>query len=915
MTGSAGTKSTAGDDIIEAQVSQSAIAGLAGTTFTVLDAVDGGAGSDRLNLVLVGAGANAAAAGAVAVNAEAIYLRSVHDGTAGLVATNTVNALNFTTSQLWSDRSSTALSVTNLSSNATIGLNQSSANYTVAYNEVPAAGGVNFSGTADVVNVVAADVDGSTLTLASSAIEGIALSSTGTANVFTGIATTAGLKSVTVTGSGVLVILDKLAAGVSFDGSAATGDLVVSTTTSTTPNDTAPGGTVDLVDVTVKGGTGDDVIDVSDHAAVDEVVVVAGNGDDTVVIKAATAYTAATTINAGDSIDGGQGTDTLEVAGNIAAAVGLAITGFESIAFTADANGTNMAAAAAGGAGLSISDFVVSGGGTDVVLTGVAANSVVTITDADDGGGDVSSAAVTIGADTTADSITLKLDGTNAALTLDTALFTATSYETVNVVSQRGARDLATNYNRIDITADSATAINISGATALNVTTSSKVTATIDASAFTGSSLTVALDNAVAKYVGSGSVDVVTAAAGTIGSTSSYAGGNGLDRLNYTASANQNLGTPTVTGFETIALTANDNAADTVTVDLRNVTGLTTLLLAEGAGDGDSFVINRLASDTIVATSTDIVSLTLSNTGGTTQNVALGGDVTTLTVDTGATTLNLTNNGSGTAVTTVAGTSLTTVNVGELKDVASGAVAITNLAATVSKVDASALISSTVDVTLTVATGGTLVGGAGADTLTGSAGRDTITGGKGADILSGGNGSDTYVFASSAALNGDDVLTITTGAVVTSGAAGAADGDILNFAAFLAGGSVGQNGGAGNAIVAYAEGVADVDITSKLVLIDNDIAGAGTPLNSAAEVASLFNSAAGVKTGTTFNIAAGGKAIVISGETAGGEIAEIWFVNDVNNDGIIAATEVGLAGHSSGNLDLDTFLASQFTFA
>lgn len=695
--------------------------------------------------------------------------------------------------------------------------------------------------------------------------------------------TGAALKTIVATGAGDLEILSALDTDLSkLDASGLTGALSVVTQNAATPNATSGG--VDGFDITILGGAGDDSIDVSANAADNEVKVDGGAGDDLVTIRANTAYDAAISTNAGDSIVGGAGTDVLAVAGNLAASdMSGAISGFEVLRFTADATGTDISATKLG-----ITAFESTGVDTDVVLTGLAANSTFTIND------DQSDLNATIGVDTTADALNVVLagngTGTGAALT-------ATSYETLNLTS---STDSAANANRFaSISATSAKTVNISGATALTITTAALASgATVNASAATGNVTVTAFTTSVKSYVGSAGKDNITVLAGDLKQGNTFAGGAGADVINATATAAQDLGIVGLTGFETLNLTTNGaNVAD-----LRNVTDLATLNVVTTAGT-DTLTLNRLSADTTLAFGDDIATVVTTLQTGTSQKIALTGafTVASLTLDSGTTSVTInsddgdanTDEANGT-ITSMSGTSLASIVV-----TGNDRLNLGTLSSTVTSVDASAAKGG-----LTVTASGTattIVGSQVVDTITGGAGADTITGGKGNDVLNGGGGHDTFVFAATGAGNGDDTLTFTAGSGASS--------DVLKFSAFLAGGSVDQNGGTGTAITAYtAASVNDVNITNKVAIYSDATAG---NIDSSAEIAALIQGA-----GDAFSLTAGGKAILVTGEAgATTDVANIWYIDDSLDgvSGTISAADVVLVGHIAG-FDPVSLITTNFSF-
>jgi Ca2+-binding RTX toxin-like protein len=192
--------------------------------------------------------------------------------------------------------------------------------------------------------------------------------------------------------------------------------------------------------------------------------------------------------------------------------------------------------------------------------------------------------------------------------------------------------------------------------------------------------------------------------------------------------------------------------------------------------------------------------------------------------------------------------------------------------------------------TITAGNGDNVVtGGAGIDTITTGTGADIITGGKGADILVGGDGEDVYVFASTAALNGIDVF----GANIVVG------DDRLDFSSFLPGGSF-------NATVIQHDGADNINITDKIVM-GATTANTVADLNTAAKIVAQFGFE------EAFQIASGGKAVIIAGDDAGAVAGgQIWFVDDTLDgvNGTVSATDVvQVATHT---LDIDTLLAKNF---
>jgi Ca2+-binding RTX toxin-like protein len=188
-------------------------------------------------------------------------------------------------------------------------------------------------------------------------------------------------------------------------------------------------------------------------------------------------------------------------------------------------------------------------------------------------------------------------------------------------------------------------------------------------------------------------------------------------------------------------------------------------------------------------------------------------------------------------------------------------------------------VSGSIQYVLTgTSSGDTLSGGSLADTITGGGDADVITGGGGGDSLVGGTGADTFMFASTAALNGSDTLSDFT---VNS------EEDVLDFSAFLVTGSVEQNGGSTTAITEFTTSSSSaVNINGKVAVFDST----STPLTSSSLAAEFASGAAFAAVST------GHKSVVIENPNSG-TAPRVWFVHDINGDGDIADTgEVAVVG-------------------
>lgn len=178
----------------------------------------------------------------------------------------------------------------------------------------------------------------------------------------------------------------------------------------------------------------------------------------------------------------------------------------------------------------------------------------------------------------------------------------------------------------------------------------------------------------------------------------------------------------------------------------------------------------------------------------------------------------------------------------------------------VKNVDASGITGSKVAVTL--------LGDDAANKLTASPLGGSVTGGKGADTLVAGAGIDRFVFAATAADNGQDTL---------SGFNLSATGDVLDFSAFL------NKTGTKHIAAVSASSVTPAIWSNSDVLVAS---GYGLDADG---IAALFGAAAPFAAPT-----AASKMVVISADIIGN--ASIWYVVNQLDTSAITASEVTLVG-------------------
>lgn len=504
---------------------------------------------------------------------------------------------------------------------------------------------------------------------------------------------------------------------------------------------------------------------------------------------------AAATLTAADTINGGGGTDRLNFTFDTAATAGALpaanlsnVEAFyirevggtagsydfgtvagetqvwndrstDNVAFTNIASGTVLGVNGDGSTVLGTTDFTYLAAATASSLTisgGVATGSGnITVT----------------GAGVTSAQITSQL-GANSVGTIALAATT----KTVNI-------DANSNLTTTGITGAAITDITVKGTGATSIGTLDAAVTKLDASANSGGVTAVLNALTTLKVTGGAGNDVFTTGA-VLGTGSVDAGAGTGDRLIVASTADI---TATVgakyTNFE--QLQANNNTV----VNLDHLTGITSIRINDTNAGNDTTVSNLTAAQAVAITALDLEgAFTVGVKGAATIGQL---DSVKITVNDGDTTLNEGNTATAAtptiaSVETVEFVAVDKVNIGSLTGVAAltklilsgagdqsittGALAVTantvvdgSAATGKLTVDATAGTGNGLSITggsnqdtLTgtaqddVVNGGagddTLAGLAGADTINGDAGKDSITGGAGADTLTGGTEADTFVY-------------------------------------------------------------------------------------------------------------------------------------------------------------------------
>jgi len=504
-----------------------------------------------------------------------------------------------------------------------------------------------------------------------------------------------------------------------------------------------------------------------------DTTLVGGAGNDT-YSAVVTSTAGSATLNSGDQLNGGAGTDTLQVTSTTAATLGAGVTATSVENVTAVATGGTLTLALDGFSG--VANVTSNGSTADVLITGLAAIPVVNVT--------ATSNNVTV---TPATAAVSGLDD-RATINLTGASTTANSTVTVS-----GVENLTINSN--------GTSGSTSAAGVITQTTISTDT--------TGLLKSVTLGGTGASKL---AVSLTGAGAGTTGTTATVTGSAGADDIQISLPATASkLSADLGTGDDTVRLSSMD-AAQTIT----GGAGTDTLVISGAGTFASTATANITSFEKVVLTGTASVTLATSDltytgaAGGTYTNLAAGATVnlngangtggtltlanTALTGTTDAVTVNVgtATTASTTGATIAAGThdvltinaltrsdtpvanvgtyalsgttlNTVTVNAPHAVTLTGGSTALTtiNASGVAGNFISPATVSTTAALTITGGAGNdSITGGTLNDSLVGGAGNDTITGGVGQDNLTGGTGNDVFVFAANA-----------TGAVVSSATA------------------------------------------------------------------------------------------------------------------------------------------------
>ncbi len=657
------------------------------STLTVGDDLNGGAGTDTLSLS--SNLTDPVSIGSFKTTGIENLSVNVQDGDTANAEGLTLNMLNAAVSKVsLSGLSTTAaadtVTVNNLAAGASLELT-SATNLKLTANYVAAA----TAGTADSVSVALTDVGstaaGDTVITVGSGMETLNVSTSVAAAVVGDIVF--GGSKIVVTGNQNLTVKSALDTTINeIDASAFTGKLSVITSALGAEKSNGSG-SVDVVDLKVTGGSGNDTIDLTSTAAGEEILLNAGAGNDKVTIGAI--LDNAATATAGDVLDGGEGRDILvadvdlvdsATAGFTSTADGLTgVSGFEVLqlnGFGAEDNTVNVAKISSGIDEVQIATALDTTNARGLTLNFAAGSYTVNV--GVDAALDGDTLTVTAAGTETTDSITI-VNGNSATtggqMGANDMQIVSTGFETVTINTGSYSTPASQLVNTINVGANK---LVLTGANGLTTTATTGIitAASIDGSALTGALvMNVAAASGVTSITGGSKGDTLRGdASSTINGgagNDTIVGGSGNDVLNG-EDGNDGItadgGTDTVNGGagnDTITFAGNLSSLDKIdggegndTISLTNasLTMLKGLTISEANTFNDNFNnVERLTlTDALDQTSFDLgylggvnyVTLTAGITGNETLAGLDSGSTIVLSAALGATLTATVNNAS-----------------------------------------------------------------------------------------------------------------------------------------------------------------------------------------------------------------------------------------------------------------------------
>jgi len=488
-----------------------------------------------------------------------------------------------------------------------------------------------------------------------------------------------------------------------------------------------------------------------------------GSGNDTFSGIMSGAQAAGSTIQGGDTVDGGAGTDAVNmyVSGDAGAAFtigGVIVTNVESLGISNyDVNAGDTSVDMSTMSGVTELKVLNSSATGDTIFTGVQSIADLSVKGAGD-------ATVTY----TATAVVGTADVQNLTVDTYTGTVSLASVETLNITTSGGASTLA------DLTATSATTVNISGDQNLtitaDVTTGLNAATTIDASGLTGKLNITSSDTSLSKFTGGSGDDTLVRQANNAdtGVADKFDAGAGTDTLSVTTGANVTAANmANYSNFE--RLTVTDGGTNTVNLD--NISMFTIVRNTDDT-DGEDTTVSNVAAGTnfeITAGGNGDEETTVelkADTGADSTTLTLGGLTTGVDVvfqGDDYETINVVSKGAANLVD-IDSTDLTTLN-------ASGGIALTlssgSAASNLATIDASAMTAAFVMEAAEGKTTIAITSGSGADTVRGGtshnvistgAGNDTIIGLAGNNTITAGDGNDTIQFGTFSNLTASDSI-------------------------------------------------------------------------------------------------------------------------------------------------------------
>ena len=705
----------------------------AANTLNSFDVLDGGAGTDVLNITVTANDTNTLGSAQI-TGIETINVRSAVAGqTATVAASSAVGA-----TAVNSNAGAGALTVTALATGASVGIigNGTVTNGIVTFDYATATDAVT-------LNVSGGTKVGTTVATTANTPTSVTINSTGAANTlgaidFSSGATVTALNINATTDFTATLAADYAATAALTVTGAGKVDVGASGTFKTVDASANTGGltmTLDTVTTSFKGSAANDTITTVTLAAPAAGIIDAGAGTaDTLVVAAAA-----------------------DVA---SAALRGSYTGFEKLS-----NATGALVAADGFTG--VTNLITSsvGGG----FTGMTAAQAASI----DVTADLAAAATTYALTTAtggADVLGLNIASATAATELDATNLTVTGFETVNFTVGSGSKSLynaagttaltaGTDYTSLAIGAATTdlTTVTLAGAYAAKVDLSSNATKVTSVNASTntgGADIAIGGQTGTVTVTGSATRDIITMAAAGAGGLQVVNAGDGNDSITAAqaqvavGTINGGAGTDTLTVSDTGTVTINDNNFAGVTaiekIVLDATSGLTYSIggYANGLATANAGVLDVTAAD--FDTTANVTVDATGVIGGNALKLALtntesGGAANAISVvmSAGADNITITQSGANSDAITITG---------GVAALASTAVKTVDLSAVATGGAISVTTGAGADVVKAAVIAGTYDLGAGADTFTGGAGVDTVTGGAGVDTLTGAAGADIFGF-------------------------------------------------------------------------------------------------------------------------------------------------------------------------